>query len=447
MIARVLFAIVIALMVTGGPATAQSPSRTFAETGFTVDDDVIWDFFRKRGGERVFGPAISRQFSLFGLPTQLFRNAALVREPGGVRPINLLDAGYLEPARVGDLDLPAADPGLTAGLPAPGTLGYGAALAAFLRESIPNSFQDQPVGFLDAFNSTVRREDAFPDGVGDDGLLGAFALEVWGLPTARPARVRGADGPIVLRFQRGAMAWEPACACVKALPVGEALRDLLSGDRDGGQFARQYNPATHLGPLRPADLPNSDFANALRRSDEPAPPPPPVQAAAPAPQPSRSVDRDPKTIILTQEEVGVDGKLQFAESGDDPRGIWYRRRWERKRETLAENTGPTVADNTIWIAYDIPGARSIFDEESARLDFPEAGDKREGSFPFPIAKMGDQISAISACERCPDQKLKVHHRIVARKGNVVSVLYLFGRDSTIDQPMATWFAAQVLLRI
>jgi len=64
-------------------ALAQADPRAFSDTGFTIADDTIWSFFNQFGGTSAFGAPISREFPLFGKPTQLFQNAALQVQPDG----------------------------------------------------------------------------------------------------------------------------------------------------------------------------------------------------------------------------------------------------------------------------------------------------------------------------------------------------------------------------
>ncbi|MFN8524252.1 MAG: hypothetical protein U0821_14220 [Chloroflexota bacterium] len=431
------------------PTHAQPDPRLFEATGFRVDDDVIWDFFQRRGGTRTFGNAISRTATLGGVPTQLFERFVVQRLGDRATVLNALDAGWLDTSDLLGEPLPPVDPALVRLAPNAASPDYGSALKDLVDRAVPNELDGLPVRFRDAFANTVTEADAFPTGGANTALLPLFNVEVWGLPTSAPLRDGATPERVYLRFQHGLLRFTAACRCTETVPVGARLKAVLTGEvpAPGSRLASQYDRTAHVGPRDPALLPDSDLANAFRPSTESAPVA--VATSEPSARPAPAVPEgpNPRDIILTQDEVGVDGKPVLSDAGKDPRGSWIRRRWERKRETLAVNTGPTVADNTIWIANDVESAHAIFAEEAARDDFPEAGDKREGSFPFKIDKLGDEISAMSACEKCSDQRLNLHHRIVARKGRVVSVMYLFGRDNVIDQKMATWFVAQVLLRI
>ena len=80
-------------------ASAQEPdkdARYFAETGFRIDNDVVWDYFTHRGGLRTFGQPTSRTFQFMGAATQFFQRQIIqVTSSGTPHTLNLLDAGLL----------------------------------------------------------------------------------------------------------------------------------------------------------------------------------------------------------------------------------------------------------------------------------------------------------------------------------------------------------------
>ena len=73
------------LWPAGGPVRAQQDARYFADTGFRIDDDQIWDYFTKRGGARTFGLPTSRTFTFMGAPTQFFQRQVVQKAQGGPR--------------------------------------------------------------------------------------------------------------------------------------------------------------------------------------------------------------------------------------------------------------------------------------------------------------------------------------------------------------------------
>src|SRR3979409_2664152 len=99
------------LVLPVGTAMAQEDPRTFADTGYTVSDDAIWTFFDQYGGAVTFGQPISREFLLFGKPTQIFQNAALQVQADGseVQAMQLTDPSLLAASQINGLTVPAPD--------------------------------------------------------------------------------------------------------------------------------------------------------------------------------------------------------------------------------------------------------------------------------------------------------------------------------------------------
>jgi len=54
------------------PATPHD-ARYFPQTGYRIDDDVIWNYFNARGGVTTFGYPVSRIFPFLGFWTQIFQ--------------------------------------------------------------------------------------------------------------------------------------------------------------------------------------------------------------------------------------------------------------------------------------------------------------------------------------------------------------------------------------
>src|SRR6185436_12934651 len=79
----------------GAPPVPAPPiardERFFNETGFRIDNDAIWSYFRARGRVPVFGFPVSRSFVLLGCDVQIFqRQIAQACAGQGVTLMNLL---------------------------------------------------------------------------------------------------------------------------------------------------------------------------------------------------------------------------------------------------------------------------------------------------------------------------------------------------------------------
>src|SRR5687768_15527046 len=193
---RLLVLVLLALVVVSGSvlppvdqASAQQDNRYFEETGFRIDNDRIWDYFSKRGGERTFGLPTSRTFQFLGAPTQFFQRHVLqVTGSGGVQTLNLLGDGLLPYTTIRGSTFPAEDPAVLAAAPKAGSPTYADDVLKFLDTYAPDTWEGEPVNFKETFSETVTLADAFPEGGGSAGLLTLLNLEIWGLPTAKPAR-------------------------------------------------------------------------------------------------------------------------------------------------------------------------------------------------------------------------------------------------------------------
>jgi hypothetical protein len=255
----------------------------FQETGYAVADGPIGAYFVARGGVRTFGPPVSNAFPLLGSTVQIFRNHILKVEPtGAVSTVDLFALGAIPFRRVGDRIIPEVDPTLVATAPVPGTPDYAARVQAFIKANAPDQWEGLPVGFYQAFVGTVRYEDAFPSG-GERTLLSGFSHEVWGLPVSRPLRDAHDPAVVLLRWERGVMAWSRQSGSVTTVPLGEAFKAVLIGEGldaertaavAGSPFFRQLDPSAPGGVARPGELPGTLLADAFSRSD------PSISAAA-----------------------------------------------------------------------------------------------------------------------------------------------------------------------
>jgi hypothetical protein len=289
-------------------------------TGFAVADGPIGTYFVARGGVRTFGPPASNEFMLLGSRTQIFRDHVLkVESSGAVSTVNLFALGAIPFRNVGGRIIPEVDQGLLAGSPVPGSPDYAARVDAFIKANAPDQWEGLPVGFYKAFLGTVKAEDAFPNG-GELALLPGFSHEVWGLPISRPTRDAQNPDVILLRWERGVMAWSRQTGAVSAIPLGETFKQVLTGEglgpertaaAAGSQFFQQLKSGSPGSVARPSDLPNTVLATAFSQgapaisaaqyadqatatstpipaapvnpvNPPPPPPPPPPPAAPPA---------------------------------------------------------------------------------------------------------------------------------------------------------------------
>jgi len=204
------------LVVTTGTAMAQEDPRSFPDTGYTITDDAIWNFFTQYGGTNTFGEPISREFLLMGTPVQLFQNAALqVQSDGSVQPMQLTDPGLLPYTSIAGLMLPAASPATAFVAPSPDQPNYMARLQVFVQAIVMEPF-------LSTYNAS-----------------GGPA--VWGLPTSSPTADPRNPSFTYQRFQNGILFYDGAAGATQALPLGESLKTLLTSDSALLKAAAQSN--------------------------------------------------------------------------------------------------------------------------------------------------------------------------------------------------------------
>jgi hypothetical protein len=149
---------------------------------------------------------------------------------------------------------------------------------------------------------------------------------------------------------------------------------------------------------------------------------------------------DPKQAVLRPEDAGKEATQYINEEGSDKYGPFARTRFERDRTTSASTLGPNVMDSKVWIAKDVNAAKALFKEQAAITNFPERKEKVDG----PVEKVkptayGEDFSFSAGFYQDGDNKVWQHYRFEMRVGNVVSVLYLFGREEFFqDQKDRTW---------
>ncbi|MDQ3809066.1 MAG: hypothetical protein M3336_02130 [Chloroflexota bacterium] len=285
---RVLLAAIVALASLSSTATSAAlplaQSQCFSETGFCIDEPAFQQYFAGRGGARILGFPVSRTFRLEGFSVQFFQRVVLQLQGGGtVARLNLLDPGILPVTRANQSVFPPPDPSLASEAPRPDDPAYATRVVDYIRAVSPDTWNGLPVGFSGLFNSTVPAQGVSPE------VRTLLNLEIWGLPTSRPAFDPGNSGFVYQRFQRGIMHFRSDCVCTEGILVGDYLKAVLTGrdlppdladDMRGSRFFAQYAPGASGWIARPAELANSDLTAAF----EPGSGPPQVPVAeTPAP--------------------------------------------------------------------------------------------------------------------------------------------------------------------
>ncbi|HET6316164.1 MAG TPA: hypothetical protein VFG86_06885, partial [Chloroflexota bacterium] len=260
-------------------ASAAADERFFEATQFRVDRDAFWDFFQRRGGLRTFGYPVSREFLFFGCATQLFQRVAMQQCGGnGAGTLNLLDEGLLPYTHFAGSTVPAPDPALIASAPVPSDPDYSSKAIEFVHANAPDTLDGEPVGFFKTFSSTVTADDAFPAG-GDAGLVPLLNLQLWGLPTSKPALDPNNHEFYYQRFQRGVMHYDRGCQCTRGLLLADYLKSVLTGDRLPEDLAAQAAGSPLLKAAVNGQLRASSFTDAFAKQQ------PRAVAAAPAAAP------------------------------------------------------------------------------------------------------------------------------------------------------------------
>jgi hypothetical protein len=258
-----LLALVVALALAAwaSPSLAApgDPPGYFGETGFRVCDPTFYEYFNARGGVRTFGYPVSRCFKLAGFKVQIFQRRALqLGNDGGVNQLNLLEGLYLPYTNFNGARFPAADPALVAAAPAPGSPGYAEAVLEFIRANAPDVVGPYRVNFLETFRSSVTMAEAFPRGGGNAGLLSGIHLEMWGVPTSRPAPDPGNPNFVYQRFQRGVMHFDAATGTTQGVLLGDYFKAVLTGRNLPADLAEQVRQSQDPRFLRAYDNSQAD---------------------------------------------------------------------------------------------------------------------------------------------------------------------------------------------
>jgi len=311
--------LIAALTLSFSPALA---ARLFPETGFSISNPKFLDFFDHRGGVRVFGYPISREFQFQGSSVQFFQRAVLQLQPdGGVGLLNILDEGLLPYTHINGSSFPAPDPSVFQTAPSPSDPNYASKAIDFVKAYAPDSWQGLNTNFYSTFINTVSLHDAFPDGNAIPALLPLINLEIWGLPTSKPAFDPNNHNFVYLRFQRGIMHFDKSTGITQGILIGDYLKSVITGQNippdleqqaSSSKLYRQYNNSVVSGLARPADLPATSIFAAFEKDGVVVPTPTPMatpMAPPAAPIPAAAAP----TPVPTPTAIAITGSPWFVE--------------------------------------------------------------------------------------------------------------------------------------
>ncbi len=162
---------------------------------------------------------------------------------------------------------------------------------------------------------------------------------------------------------------------------------------------------------------------------------------------------DPWQVVLKLEDAGKEATQYISDEGTDKHGKFARTRYERDRSNGASTLGPNVIDSKVWITKDAEAAKALFKEQAAIKNFPERKEGVTGMVEkIKPASYGEEFAYVGGYWQ--DEKVWQHHRFVIRQGNLVSVVYLFGReDFFLDEKdkgwtgQGDWYTAAVFHRM
>ncbi len=270
-----LVAIVVFSTIAPLPATGAT-GRFYSQTGFSIDNARFLDYFDHRGGVRAFGYPVSREFQLLGFPVQVFQRAVMQRYPDGhVQLLNLLDNSLFPYTQVNGATFPAMDPNLTVTAPAVGSPNYSQRIIDWISLNTPDHWGGFQVSFHTSFMSTVTIGDVFPAGGQNQNLTG-YDVEIWGIPTSKPATDPHNSKFVYQRFQRGILHYDQATRTTQGILLADYFKSILMGENippdlavqaRSSPFYGQYNPLNAGWVSQPSKLPATD----LTRAFEPAP--------------------------------------------------------------------------------------------------------------------------------------------------------------------------------
>ncbi|MGI8916718.1 MAG: hypothetical protein ACR2JY_23580 [Chloroflexota bacterium] len=260
------------LLRPGAPAAAPAvphDARYFPQTGYRIDNAVIWNYFQRRGGVTSFGYPTSRTFTFQGCTVQFFqRRIVQLDQNGNARLLNLLDSGLLNYTQFNGSTFPGVDSGLVSTAPSPTDQP---AVLAWVQQHAPDTVGSSATNFFATFSSTVSDHTAFPTG-GDPSLLPGIELELWGVPTSGAFTDPNNHHFIYLRWQRGIMLYDGTTGLTQGILLADYLKAMITGqnlpadvavEAANSPYLDQYDPAAPNWVRNPSLLPNTNLANAF----------------------------------------------------------------------------------------------------------------------------------------------------------------------------------------
>ena len=270
LLAFVLLSVVAAL---APPSLSTQAQGNCFSNGFCITNPAFAEYFRVRGSEQILGFPVSRSFTLEGFEVQIFQRVVLQMNGGQVARLNLLDTSIMPMTQVNQSIFPPNDPALAQQAPSnPSAPTYARDVVQFVQQNAPDTFNGQPVGFFTKFNTTVPVGIAFPSGNANPDLVTLSNLEIWGVPTSRPAADPGNGGFIYQRFQRGIMHYRANEQRTDGILVGEYFKFVITGQNlptdlaqqmQGSRYLNQYDPSKVNWLARPGELPSTDLTGAF----------------------------------------------------------------------------------------------------------------------------------------------------------------------------------------
>lgn len=242
----------------GGQAPGNAPAmvhddRYFAQTGYRIDNDDVWNFFNQFGGIQTFGFPTSRMMTFLGCPVQMFQRQIIqVCQGQGAAIINMLDPEIFPYTKVNGSTFPGPDTTLKNNTPQVGSPTYSVDILNFVQQNVPDTFNGQQVNFLQHFNAT-------------GGLV------IWGAPISQPAPDPSNGGFIYQRFQRGIMHFIAGTGTesilladyLKAILMAQNVPLDLQAQSQESRFWGQYCPGNAQWLCRPNNLPGTDLTFAF----------------------------------------------------------------------------------------------------------------------------------------------------------------------------------------
>jgi hypothetical protein len=247
---------------TSTPVVQPAPSvphdaQYYGQTGFRVDNQVL-QYFQSKGALETFGFPISRMFTFLGCPVQMFQRLIIQQCPGAPTAlINTLDPEIFPYTRVNGSVFPGPDDQMKASTPPVSDPDYAPKMTTFINQNVVDTFNGQPVNFLQTFNKSG-------------------GLEVLGAPISHPTPDPTNSSFIYQRFQRVILHYRAGIS-TEALLLADYLKQIMLGpgapnlpqdlaqQAQNSKFFQQYCRGQTRWLCRPNDLPSTDLTFAFEQ--------------------------------------------------------------------------------------------------------------------------------------------------------------------------------------